>query len=526
MSQTISLPPRTDGLPSPVLANAARITVIGANGAGKTRFCKRMQQDADAPVFTMSALHALYVSDPLPQSAPEGSIDARFIDADKHNHYLKAEANTEFERVMFLLLHDEFMDMLKYKSDVHAAKKSADRLPVTKLDKVIERWEEIFPNNKILREGGRLLFTSGSGDDSYTSLRLSDGEKAILYYLGSVMYAPHNALVLVDDPGAFIHHSIMQALWNVIEQLRQDCTFIYNTHDIDFAVSRINNYCVWVKSFDAASLTWDYELLQSDQNLSEDLFADLLGSRKPVLFIEGDARNSIDSKLYQLVFTEYTVKPLGSCNKVIESTRAFNDLASFHHLDSHGIVDRDRRDDGEVAYLRRRRILVPDVAEIENIMLLPGVIITVARRRGKNPDEVLAKVKQSIFNQFSRQIKQQALQHVRHRVKKTVEVKIDKKFASIGELEQHLAEFPAEINPRGMYEEICREFHQYLAERDYLGVLKVFNSKPMLNECNVAQLCGFDRTDKYINYVLGILKGTDADATDIRNAIKRTFAIK
>lgn len=525
MPQSITLPPRTDGENPIVLSNASQVTVIGANGAGKTRFCMRILHDAGKKAFRISALHAIYVRE-QPTEAPGGSIDALFIEADRHNHYLKTEASTEFERLIFLLLHEEFLDMLKYKSEIYSDTSKRNRnLPITKLDKVIARWEEIFPNNKILREGGRLLFTSGSGDDLYSSLKLSDGEKAILYYLGAVLYAPQGAVVLIDDPGVFIHHSIMQALWNVIEQLRSDCTFIYNTHDIDFAVSRINNYCVWVKSFDALKSTWDYQLLQSDQNLSEDLFADLLGSRKPVLFIEGDARNSIDSKLYQLVFTEYTVKPLGSCNKVIESTRSFNDLTGFHHLDSHGIVDRDRRDDREVAYLRKRKILVPDVAEIENIMLLPGVITTVAKRRGKNPDEVLKKVKQSILKQFTAQLKQQALQHTRHRVKKLVEVKIDKKFASITELEQHMGELPAQINPRGMYEEICREFRGYVTENDYLGVLKVFNCKPMLNDCNVAGLCGFERTERYINFVMGILKGTDSDAMTIRNAIKRAFAL-
>ena len=32
----------------------------------------------------------------------------------------------------------------------------------------------------------------------------------------------------------------------------------------------------------------------------------LVGVRKPVLFIEGDARHSIDAKLYPLVFKDYT----------------------------------------------------------------------------------------------------------------------------------------------------------------------------------------------------------------------------
>ena len=84
-----------------------------------------------------------------------------------------------------------------------------------------------------------------------------------------------------------------------------------------------------------------------------------MGSRKPVLFIEGDGIHSIDARLYPLLFKDYSVKSLGSCNKVIEATRTFNDLTGF---DSRGIVDRDRRDDKEVAYLRGKRIMVPEVA--------------------------------------------------------------------------------------------------------------------------------------------------------------------
>ena len=50
---------------------------------------------------------------------------------------------------------------------------------------------------------------------------------------------------------------------------------------------------------------------------------------------------------------------------MIEATRTFNDLSAFHHLDSHGVVDRDRRDANEVGYLRQRKVFVPEVAEIE-----------------------------------------------------------------------------------------------------------------------------------------------------------------
>ena len=40
-------------------------------------------------------------------------------------------------------------------------------------------------------------------------------------------------------------------------------------------------------------------------------------------------------------------------------------MKDFHTLDSKGIVDRDRRTEGEIAYLREQHIYVPNVAEVE-----------------------------------------------------------------------------------------------------------------------------------------------------------------
>ena len=145
---------------------------------------------------------------------------------------------------------------------------------------------------------------------------------------------------------------------------------------------------------------WDYDLLPPDSGLSEEIYMALIGARRPVMFIEGDATHSIDSKLYPLIFKDYSVKALGSCNKVIEATRAFNDLRAFHHLESRGIVDRDRRDEKEVRYLRDKNIYVPEVAEIENILMLEDVVKAVAHWCGRNPDKVFSSVKMSVIKQF------------------------------------------------------------------------------------------------------------------------------
>ncbi|MDE5808083.1 MAG: DUF4435 domain-containing protein, partial [Muribaculaceae bacterium] len=288
--------------------------------------------------------------------------------------------------------------------------------------------------------------------------------------------------------------------------------------------TRTSNTCIWIKSYDSAQHAWEYQVL-SGTPLTEELFVELAGSRRPVLFIEGDSRHSIDAKLYSLVFSDWTLRPLGSCNKVIETTRTFNDLKYMHQLRSRGIVDRDRRTDAEVDYLRRKEILVPDVAEVENIFLLPGVITVMAKRRGKSPEKVLGKVKNEVLKMFRHQADAQALQHVRHRVKREVECKIDARFTCITALETHLKTLVFKLQPRKNYNTLRQTFFQMIAREDYEGILRVFNHKPMLPGCGVHQLLGYRAKEDYIAGVIAALGEKSDDARKLRASIRHCFRI-
>ncbi len=344
-----------------------------------------------------------------------------------------------------------------------------------------------------------------------------------MYYLGAITYAPGHADVFVESPEMFLHPTVMQALWNRIELLRPDCRFIYTTHDLDFAASRTAASVIWVRDFDMESHTWDYEILPPDKAVSDEIYMSIIGARKPVLFIEGDGKRSIDSRLYPLIFRDFTVQSLGSCNKVIEATRTFNDLNAFHHMASCGIVDRDRRDRKEVEYLRGKKIMVPEVAEVENILMLEEVIRTVAASRHKDEDRVFGKVRNAVISQFRHDLRQQALLHTRHRVKRTMEYRIDGKFQSINALEQHIEELVAEINPRRLYESFCREFSGYVEHGDYSGILRVYNQKSMIPASNVAALCGYSSKDEYINAIITLLRRDGAEAARLRKAIRSCF---
>ena len=360
----ITLPPRKGSQPYAIDSTALRhIVIIGANGSGKTRFANRLAADLGDKAFRLSALNALYTKDK--DDTSPNSIDTLYNQSVAGASLLRPDLAGQFERTIGLLVNEEMLSLIEQK---HSGNETAPH--TTRLDHVMQQWQKVFPGNRGRIESGRMLFSRDITSDTYSPSRLSDGEKTVLYYLGAVSFAPRDAVIIVDSPGMFLHPSSIASLWNSIEDSRPDCTFIYVTHDLQFASSRGEGCTIWVKDCDPGQGVWDYDFLTGPDGISDEVYLAILGARKPVLFIEGDGVNSIDAKLYPVIFNDYTVKSLGGCDRVIESTRTFNSLKAFHDLDAFGIVDRDRRDEGEVSYLRKKQVYVPEVAEIENIFML------------------------------------------------------------------------------------------------------------------------------------------------------------
>ncbi len=517
----LTLPPLTGNREKPTLPDAGQLTIIGGSGAGKTKFMEKLTALNGDRAYCLSA-----VSAPFPEREEcmrFGSIDMLYREATKNSPYMRTDAVSELDKLIYMLFADEFEYLLSMKQD-HYGSNGTLKLRRTRLDKLASIWERVFPGNRIVRAKGTMMFETASGGDLISSSSLSQGEQTVLYYAAAVLYAMPHAVIFVDSPSLFLHPTVLNNLWNSIEELRPDCTFVYNSVDVEFVNSRTNNVCVWVKSYDAENETWDYEIV-TPGNFTEDIFVDLIGTRKPILFIEGDARHSIDAKLYPLVFEDCTVKPLGSCDKVIESTRTFNDLRNMHHLESRGIVDRDRRTESEVEYLRRKSVMVPDVAEVENIFLLEGVVRAMAMRRAKDPHKVFSKVSRAVEDEFRRRFDEQALQHVRHRVKREVECRIDGKFSCITAMETHLRSLINLLKPREQYNELRRQFQEILAHHDYAAILKVFNHKPMLGDCGVARLLGYKTKEDYISGVISVLKESSPQAAAIREAVRKCFRV-
>jgi hypothetical protein len=120
----------------------------------------------------------------------------------------------------------------------------------------------------------------------------------------------------------------------------------------------------------------------------------ILGGRRELLFIEGK-RDSLDERLYELLFPGWTLLPVGSCDQVIRAVAGLRASNSHHWLTVSGIVDGDGRTDEEKASLHARGILALPVSEVENLLYSAPVINAVATRQA----ESMGKTAQTLMDQ-------------------------------------------------------------------------------------------------------------------------------
>lgn len=347
---------------------------------------------------------------------------------------------------------------------------------------------------------------------------MSDGERVIFYLAGEVICAPTNSIIIIDEPEMHIHSSLIKPFFDLIEIERLDCSFIYLTHNIDFAFTRQNAKKIWAKAYE--NNVWDYEILDENFPIPEQLYLDVLGSRKPIVFLEGD-NSSIDYELYEQVYDDKTLKPIGSCDKVIQIVKAFRDQNSFHHIDSFGIVDRDRRQDQDIISLNKNGVWVLDVAEAENLLLIESIVKEVSRHMGKDESYVFNQVKHNIILFFSEQINNQILLHYKETLRKEYFALSNFKSQDIALVLTEIDSTYKGIDKQIIYDQIDTEFRDILKRQDYDAILRVFNLKnALIPSSKVCELTGIRNNLEYKNITVSLLKQKNASSDKIKEGIK------
>jgi hypothetical protein len=388
----------------------------------------------------------------------------------------------DYEKLMVYLFSDETEENAKYKVSQRLA---ATRIepPLTKLDRVKQAWERILPHRELVVGGLRIQTqVRGEASEIYNSSEMSDGERVIFYLLGQCLAAPKNGIIVIDEPELHLHKSVQVPLWSEVERLRPDCLFVYLTHDVDFAVAQEGAQRVWLKSFDGSS--WDWELIVDSQGLPDDLLLEVLGSRKPVVFVEG-VNGSHDVSLYREVLGGFLVLPRGSCDQVIQSVKALRGSPQLHHLQAYGLIDRDRRPPVEIASLEQDGIHTLTVAEVENLFCTEEVLNIVSTRLAR----CSATDFQTVVNHVFKQLRSELDTQVSLRVVAEINFMLncfDASAKGVAGLSAALQQLSQGIDVPALYAKFDAQFSAVLSTNDYKALLGLYNRKSLPSQISSA----------------------------------------
>ena len=397
--------PRKDNSDLELTLETGKTTIIiGANGSGKTRLAVHLEEQLGEKAHRIAAHRALSLNPNIEKISeakakqglfygnPEWAKDISQRKSARWNNKSSTYLLNDFDRLLQYL----FAQQNNLAVENHQKRKRGEEITnsKTKLDILQEVWERLLPTKKLRITADDIRVSSTSIESAdYSASEMSDGERAVFYILGQVLSANEGSILIFDEPELHIHKSIISNLWDEIEKLRPDCSFLMITHDIEFAATRVaKKYVIRNYYSDPA---WDVSEIP-DSELDEQTITLILGSRKPILFVEGE-KTSLDMETYRLCYPEWTVIPKGSCKDVIQavsSLRKLNEDMPILNIKCAGIIDRDTRDSSQIEELEGQGINVLPCSEIENIFSLSSIAHKVLEIEGFTGDELINKKEQ------------------------------------------------------------------------------------------------------------------------------------
>jgi hypothetical protein len=525
MPFNITLPNRNGINQNETLTTENNIVLIGANGSGKSRLGAWIEQQMQSQIVVhrVSAQKVLNIPDFAQLKNLEQAEKGLLFGRDDQYASLAYKLNSRWNDnpTTFLLNDfDKLLSLLFAKSaerdrlHTFQTKTSQNYIPVpdSPIDTIIKIWSEIMPHREIAFNDGKVL-AKKIGELEYHGKEMSDGERVTLYLIGQCLCSPENSIIIIDEPEIHLHKSLVDKIWNKIEELCQTKLLIYITHNLEFASSRKDALKFWIKTYNGANL-WEWEDVPLDDILPDNLIIEILGSRKNIIFCEGE-NGSLDTTIYQLIYPEFHIIPRGGGSKVIESTKALNSNPNIHHLNAFGIIDSDYKENEEKQVLLGHNIHTVSVAEIESLFCVEPVLKIIAEHLGLNPvekiNEVIDYLIESLYNELDIQISCKA--------EKIVEYKLgafSKKSNNEQGLVDGLTTTLSRINIPTIYTETRSKYQNSIDSRNLNELLLLYNRKSL--PARISAIFGLGN-GQFPQLLVRLLKGSQKE--QLINAIKQ-----
>ena len=454
--------------------------VIGGNGSGKSALVSFFKESNLNKIIVIPAQKILYCNNTNSRVTIETIQQNQKENLNIKEFIYEYEVNEIIQKISELLnnhikaaIDEEIKSALELKNNSIKTK--------TILDKFCVIWSKIFPEIKFNIDNTYMALKPEKNGHEYSVNSMSDGEKVVLLYILVTLYSPRDSYIIVDEPETFLNPSIYKRLWNLLEEERVDCRFIYVSHNVDFITSRSVQHFYWCQSYDG-NHTWDIKKIESDlDEFPKSLIVELLGSSKKILFCEGD-KNSLDYKVYTALFeNEVVVIPVGGHKNVINYTKAYN-KSNFFGYSAFGIIDKDYHTEEVLKKYKEENIYHLKFNEIEMFLLTEEIIDNVlnANNTKEDAEKLKEKFKKEFMNIVGERRDNLINRYVKYQIDQCMGQLDDYKFSvdySTDKIKLHYNNIIDDLNLEDLINELNNKLDDILENSDYNKYLEISNFK-------------------------------------------------
>lgn len=401
--------------------------MVGPNGTGKSTLMHIFTNQNRGNARRITAHRQVWFNsdsvDITPASRIQTERQITSVDSQEQSRWKDEYAHQRSQATIFDLIDAENIEARKIADAARngdmdtVASLALNQAPVAMMNDILRISNLHF---QISIDAASKLIAIRDGYEPYSIAELSDGERNALLIISSVLTAKENTLILLDEPERHLHRSIVSPLISTLLSYRGDCAFVISTHDVSLPHDQVHSSALLLRKYNHQPKSWVVDYIASVEGLDEEVALAVLGSRRILLFVEGDV-SSLDIQLYQILYPSVTIKPLGSCVDVERVVKGIRESEENHWITAYGIIDRDNRSDEECRQLSQVGILAIDQYSIESLyyhpLVIRAILSRVATLNDIEPEQVYDEIVSAVINSITPHKTRMAARLVQRRVK-------------------------------------------------------------------------------------------------------------
>lgn len=504
------------------LSAGESVYVVGANGTGKSSLMHRFYSTHRNVARRISAHRQTWFTSNAINLSPEQrrqtESSMKGNDAQPQSRWKDDYSQARPNIAIYDLIDAEnvrarlISNAVDSKDIALAVKYSTQESPVKAINELL-RLSQI-PVELSIHQNDQVQ-ASKNGSPLFSVAELSDGERNALLIATDVLTAPPGSLLVIDEPERHLHRSIISPLLTLLFAKRADCAFVVSTHDVDLPIDHPDARALLLRgcTYQGTNVsTWDAELLAARSEIAEPIRRAILGARRRILFVEGNATRSLDSPLYGILFPAVSVVPKNTCRDVIQAVVGVRESSSHHRVHAVGLIDNDRRTPDEIARLVNQGVHALPSYSVESIYYNPRlqelVAARVAATTGANAADLLSRARTAAFAA--------ALQHKQRLCERTAERTIRSVVEAALPTRADIAAaapFTVTVDPSQLVAAEISKFEFIAQQDDYQSLVNRYplRDTPALTE--IARQLGFQTRSQYESSVRKLLMD-DASALE------------